>query len=118
MRLYHNRIGKTLKAHRLVALHFVPNPLGLPEVNHIDEDKTHNDESNLEWMTTASNVEYSHAGTYTFRNPKGEPVVIFNLSKFCRENKLTQGSMSTVKNGRAKSHKGWTYLASDNNHLL
>ena len=37
--------------HRLVALAFIPNPQGKPEVNHFDEDTTNNRESNLSWMT-------------------------------------------------------------------
>ena len=34
--------GKWHKIHRLVAQAFIKNPNNLPEVNHIDEDKTNN----------------------------------------------------------------------------
>lgn len=45
--------------HRLVAEHFIPNPLNLPEVNHKDTDLTHNYSSNLEWITKKENELHS-----------------------------------------------------------
>jgi len=49
---------KTFSVHRLVAEAFIPNPNGLPEVNHIDEDKTNNKAENLQWVTRVENVNY------------------------------------------------------------
>ena len=54
------KIRKTYKVHRLVALAFVDNPNGYPEINHIDEDKRNNTYSNLEWCTTRYNLTYGH----------------------------------------------------------
>lgn len=48
--------------HRLVADAYIPNPLGLPEVNHIDGDKLHNCVENLEWVTHAENQRKAAAG--------------------------------------------------------
>lgn len=44
--------------HRLVALHFIPNPEQLPLVNHRDRDKKNNTQSNLEWVTHQQNSDH------------------------------------------------------------
>ena len=59
--IYKNGEVKQCLIHRLVAEAFIPNPLGLPQVNHIDEDKTNNQAENLEWCTCQYNNEYSQA---------------------------------------------------------
>lgn len=51
--------GKQLSIHRLVALHFLPNPYGYPQVNHIDGDKTNNHINNLEWCTSIQNNNHA-----------------------------------------------------------
>lgn len=54
----------TYLIHRLVAITFIPNPLGLPEINHKDEVKTNNSVENLEWCSRDYNLNY---GTYKER---------------------------------------------------
>ena len=56
--LYKNSKAKHLSIHRLVAKHFVENPEGKPEVNHIDEDKSNNYFKNLEWSTRLENIRH------------------------------------------------------------
>lgn len=60
------RVGLLL--HRIVALHFIPNPLNLPEVNHKDKDKRNPKASNLEWCTRKENLEDSYTTLSPSRN--------------------------------------------------
>ena len=52
-------VGHTKEIHRIVATAFIPNPLGLPQVNHIDCDKTNNSIDNLEWVTVDENTAHA-----------------------------------------------------------
>lgn len=65
--------------HRLVAQHFIPNPLGLAEVNHIDGDKLNNKVSNLEWCTREYNVQ--HAFKLGLKTQKGSSNANTKLSE-------------------------------------
>ena len=40
---------KVCKVHRLVAIAWIPNPKCLPQINHLDGVKSHNNVANLEW---------------------------------------------------------------------
>lgn len=47
--------SKTFKLHRLICLHFLPNPLNLLQVDHIDRNKQNNSLENLRWVTCRDN---------------------------------------------------------------
>lgn len=47
---------KAIRIHKAVVETFIPNPLKLEFVNHIDEDKTNYNISNLEWVTAKENT--------------------------------------------------------------
>jgi hypothetical protein len=52
-------VSKTFMIHRIVAMHFIPNPNGLPEVNHLDGNKRNNHYANLEWTTRSGNMKHA-----------------------------------------------------------
>jgi len=79
-----NRMKNT-SIHRLVAETYIPNPNNYDTINHIDENKTNNHVSNLEWMSNADNVAYSQAKIRLIETPIGEVIVVSNLTKWCRE---------------------------------
>ena len=47
--------------HRLVAMAYISNNNGFPQVNHINGDRLDNKISNLEWCTASQNHKHSYA---------------------------------------------------------
>ena len=54
-----NGRSEQLLVHRLVALHFIPNPYQHPQVNHVDGNKGNNTRLNLEWVSREENIQHS-----------------------------------------------------------
>ena len=54
-----NHKRKTERIHRLVAITFIDNPNGLPEVNHINCIRHDNRIENLEWVSREDNNTYT-----------------------------------------------------------
>lgn len=82
--LYKDGSPSIKTVHRLVAQAFIPNPENKPEVNHIDEDKTNNNVSNLEWSTRKDNLNH---GTRNERISKSNSIQILAINLKTGESK-------------------------------
>lgn len=122
--LWKNGKPKRCSVHRLVAQTFIPNPDNLPEVNHIDENKTNNRVSNLEWKNHRDNCNH---GTRNERSAKAringirsKPVLQFTLDgKFVREypslsecerNGFSKSAVCRCCRGELKQYKGFLWM--------
>ena len=54
--LYKNKDSEAFRVHRLVALHYIPNPDNKDCVDHIDGNKSNNNVKNLRWTTHRENM--------------------------------------------------------------
>jgi len=103
--------SKAYSVHRLVANAFLPNPHGLPEVNHKDENPLNNSVDNLEWCTRQYNIDYSKSKS--IRQIKdGLTVGSFkSISEAGRQTGIGRRNINNVLCGRSKTAGGfvWKY---------
>lgn len=86
--LFNETGSKRILVHRLVANAFIQNPLGLPQVNHKDENKGNNDVSNLEWCTAKYNMNYGEGAKtrhskINYKSELRKEIAIRNGKKAC-----------------------------------
>ncbi len=107
--------------HRLVAMHFIPNPENKPEVNHIDADKGNNSVDNLEWVTPSENIKHSFRIGIMNRHGENHPghklneVDVRNIKKLLRKgihptviHKKYKGIVSDATIYDIKAGRTWT----------
>tara|TARA_R110000803_G_C11711853_1_gene287039 strand:+ start:31 stop:489 length:459 start_codon:yes stop_codon:yes gene_type:complete len=64
--LYKNGKHICCRLNRLLALTFIPNPENLPEVDHLDRNRSNNDLNNLKWVSRLENAQ--NKGEYKNNN--------------------------------------------------
>ena len=97
VRLFKDNGEKQYYVHRLVAEAYLPNPENLPQVDHIDNDKTHNYLNNLQWITNRDNN----------RKSKNKPILQIDLDgNFIREWPSATDVGSEVQSHICKCLKG------------
>lgn len=112
-------IKKSVLVNRVVALRYLQNPDGLPQVNHIDGNKENNALSNLEWSSGSDNEKHAHkTGLKSGRgsgnaNAKltAQDVVDIRACIGCSIRQLTEKygvSRSTITN--IISRKSWDHI--------
>lgn len=90
--------NKLYLIHRLVGIHFIPNPLNKRTINHLNGVKTDNTINNLEWATDAENIK--HAVDTGLINQKGSKNANSRLSEsdiiYIRESTLTPTKLAGI----------------------
>lgn len=117
---------KLYSVHRLVATSFIPNPYNKPEVNHIDGNKDHNYDTNLEWATSKENIEHAvRTGLKKGKKGQSHPMskideaTAIRICELLETNKysykeialMTASSYAIVK--KIKNGNRWTHISSN-----
>lgn len=119
----------SLKIHREVAKAFIPNPNGLPQVNHIDGNKENNAATNLEWITNRDNAHHAieHGlwdsvmeGARRENESRKKPIIAYRIygdypctryyeSISEAERDIGSRHVCAVLKGKRTHAKGWTF---------
>lgn len=83
---------KNFYLHRLIALTFIPNPLNLNEVNHIDGNPYNNCVNNLEWISRVDNMKHFHTNNPKYTCKYMRKVLLIN-----KENNVIEQSFKCVE---------------------
>jgi len=121
VRISLNGVKSTHSVHRLVAEAWIDNPKCKSEVNHIDEDKSNNHISNLEWVTAKENVRHSFKigkRLVASKQNKAKPVLNTNTGIFYKSlldasktiDSISYSGLQHQMNGTVKNTTGLIYV--------
>jgi hypothetical protein len=124
-------VTKSVLVNRVIALAFLPNPDNLPQVNHIDGDKSHNylkqptaelkakwGEYQLEWSSAADNERHAHTtGLKTGRGSQNSnakltapQVIVIRASSASPAELAKQHGVARSTIINIKENKTWTHI--------
>ena len=101
IRLSNNEKRPTFLIHRLIAIHYIPNPENKSQVDHIDGNKSNNHVSNLRWNTRLENMN-------NFRPMLSNNTSGFKNISYCETNKNYSFKKTINKEKYKKSFKSKT----------
>lgn len=127
--LWKEKRSHSFLVHIVVAKAFLSNPDNLPQVNHIDGDKTNNYYKNLQWCTCSENMQHaadnglltlSWVGKSYEKHPKSKPIAQYDLSDSLIRNwssateaadslKLNRGNINKSLMGEQKTSFGYKW---------
>ena len=124
--LFKDKSKKRIYIHRLVAMAFIPNLNNLPQVNHINGDKTDNRACNLEWVTNSENQTHAiRNGLKKIRQVNQYDIKGNFIQQFCSVKCASESldiPSSYIRSCLCNSRKSaggyiWRYSENDNKYL-
>jgi hypothetical protein len=98
-------LERAMQLHRVVAMAFIPNPDGLPQINHCDGIKSNCMVSNLQWSTNGHNMAHAitnglrpdYKKIYAAKEKKGRHKITNKAIVEIREAKISLNGKGGVK---------------------
>ena len=101
VKLFKGGKSKIFSVHRIVATAFIPNPLNKADCNHINEIKTDNRASNLNWMTSKENQNHGSRNKRLSISMTGSKNHKFKPKKYYSTKPTLRGNFKKICNNKS-----------------
>tara|TARA_R110001599_G_scaffold13894_4_gene61606 strand:- start:220 stop:672 length:453 start_codon:yes stop_codon:yes gene_type:complete len=113
VKLYNNGYSKDLKIHRLVGIHYIPNPNNYPQIDHIDRNRQNNNSDNLRWVTNSQNC--LNKGKMKTNTSGITNIMYHKINKYWRFEKVINGRRFEI-NSKSKPLVLWVKFVFELTH--